>query len=60
MIEERILGVNDNFFESGISSLMLAEIHQQIDDKYPGKVDVVDLFEYQTIIELADFMQEKI
>ncbi len=59
-IETGSLGVNDNFFESGISSLTLAEIHQQIDDRYPGIVDVVDLFEYQTIIELAEFMQEKL
>ena len=60
VIEERNLDVNDNFFESGISSLTLAEIHQQIDDRYPGKVDVVDLFEYQTIVELAEFMQDKV
>ncbi len=60
VIEDSTLGVNDNFFESGISSLTLAEIHQQIDDRYPDKVDVVDLFEYQTIIELAKFMQEKL
>lgn len=60
VIENSTLGVNDNFFESGISSLTLAEIHQQIDDRYPGKVDVVDLFEYQTIVELADFMQDKV
>ena len=60
IIEGRSLDVNDNFFESGISSLMLAEIHQQIDDRYPEKVDVVDLFEYQTIVELAGFMQDKI
>ena len=60
VIENSTLGVNDNFFESGISSLTLAEIHQQIDDRYPDKVDVVDLFEYQTIIELAEFMQDKL
>lgn len=59
VLEHSSLGVNDNFFESGISSLMLAEIHQQIDDRYPGVVDVVDLFEYQTIIELSEFMQGK-
>ena len=60
VLEHSNLGVNDNFFESGISSLMLAEIHQQIDDRYPGLVDVVDLFEYQTIVELDKFMQEKL
>ena len=60
VIDDRTLDVNDNFFESGISSLVLAEIHQQIDDRYPDKVDVVDLFEYQTIIDLAKFLKEKL
>ena len=60
VVEDRSLDVNDNFFESGISSLVLAEIHQQIDDRYPAKVDVVDLFEYQTIVDLAAFLQEKL
>jgi len=60
VVEGRELDVNDNFFESGISSLMLAEIHQQIDDRYPGKVDIIDLFEYQTIVDLDAFMQEKL
>lgn len=60
VIEDHNLDVNDNFFESGISSLVLAEIHQQIDDRYPDKVDVVDLFEYQTIVDLAKFLQEKL
>ena len=60
VIEGGGLAVNDNFFESGISSLVLAEIHQQIDDRYPDKVDVIDLFEYQTIIDLAKFLQEKL
>jgi len=60
VMEESTLGINDNFFESGISSLTLAEIHQQIDDRYPGIVDVTDLFEHQTIVELEKFMQEKL
>jgi acyl carrier protein len=60
LIEGNSLSVDDNFFESGISSLVLAEIHQQIDDRYPDKVDIVDLFEYQTIIDLAKFLQEKL
>lgn len=60
VIDDSSLGVNDNFFELGISSLTLAEIHQQIDDRYPDKVDVTDLFEHQTIIDLARFLQDKL
>jgi len=59
VLEELSLDKQDNFFDAGISSLMLAEIHQKIDERYPDKVDVVDLFDYQTIEDLARFMQEK-
>lgn len=60
ILEEGSLGRQDNFFDAGISSLMLAEIHQKIDERYPDKVDVVDLFDYQTIEDLAEFMLAKI
>ncbi|MFK8050767.1 MAG: AMP-binding protein [Halioglobus sp.] len=59
VLEKGSLGRQDNFFDAGISSLMLAEIHQQIDERYPDKVDVVDLFDYQTIEDLAEFMLSK-
>jgi len=60
VLEESELSLHDNFFETGISSLTLAEMHQRIDDSYPGKIDIVDLFEYQTINDLSEFLQEKI
>ena len=53
------MGIHDIFFETGISSLTLTEIHQQVDETYPGLIDVTDLFEYQTIAELARFIDEK-
>lgn len=60
VLDGQVLNLRDNFFEAGISSLMLAEIHQQIDDRYPDKVDVTDLFEYQTIADLTAFLQTKL
>lgn len=60
ILDEGSLNRQDNFFDAGISSLMLAEIHQKIDERYPDKVDVVDMFDYQTIEELAGFMLKKI
>ncbi len=60
VLNETILNINDNFFDAGISSLTLAEIHQKIDEKYPDTVDIIDLFEYQTIKELAVFMDGKL
>ena len=60
VVTDKNLGVHENFFDAGISSLALAEIHQRIDDKWPGEVDVVDLFEYQTIADVASFLEDKL
>ena len=53
------VGINDNLFELGISSLILSEIHQQIEDLYPDKVDIVDIFDHQTLAELAKYIDSK-
>lgn len=60
VIRDKPVGIEDNFFETGISSLSLTEIHQQIDELYPGVVDVTDMFEHQTIAELAEFIDQSI
>ncbi len=59
VIKDRQVGVEENFFELGISSLTLTEIHQSIELEYPGVVDITDLFEHQTLRELAEFIQQK-
>lgn len=58
-VKDKPVQVQDNFFEIGISSLTLTEIHQKIDEVYPGVVDVTDMFEHQTIAELAGFIDSK-
>ena len=55
--KERIIGPDDNLFEVGVSSLTLTEIVLAVDEKYPGKLDISDLFDYPTIRELAEFMK---
>ena len=59
-VKDKDIGVQDNVFETGISSLTLTEIHQQIDEVWPGVVDVTDMFEHQTIAELAAFIDAKL
>ena len=53
------VGVDDNLFDLGISSLMLAEIHATIEETWPGRVDVTDLFDYPTVSELATFLERE-
>jgi len=54
------IGVNDNLFEIGASSLKLIEIHETIDRDFPGLIDLTELFDHPTIAELARHLQSKI
>lgn len=58
-IKERDISVSDNLFELGISSLTLAEIHADIEDAWPGKLDITDLFDYPTVAEISGLLQER-
>jgi len=55
--KERTIGPDDNLFEVGVSSLTLTEIVLAIDERYPDKLDISDLFDYPTLREVAVFMQ---
>jgi acyl carrier protein len=52
--------VDDNLFEVGASSLTLIQIHEKIDEAYPGRVDLTELFDYPTISLLARRLEEKL
>ncbi|HSD70941.1 MAG TPA: non-ribosomal peptide synthetase [Woeseiaceae bacterium] len=56
-VRDMAIGPDDNLFESGVSSLTLTEIMLAFDQKYPGKVDITDLFDYPTVRQIAAFMQ---
>ena len=55
--KDRKVGPDDNLFEVGVSSLTLTEIVLAIDEKYPGKLDISDLFDYPTLREIAAFLR---
>jgi len=57
--QDRNVGPDDNLFEVGISSLTLTEIILALEERYPGKVDINDLFEYPTIRDLAGFIERE-
>ena len=59
-LEGKRVGINDNLFEIGASSLKLIEIHERIDHEYPGLIDLTELFDFPTIAELARHLQSKL
>jgi acyl-CoA synthetase (AMP-forming)/AMP-acid ligase II/acyl carrier protein len=59
-LEGKSVGLHDNLFEIGASSLKLIEIHENIDREYPGVVDLTELFDFPTIAELAQHLETKL
>lgn len=56
----REIGVGDNLFEIGASSLKLIEIHEQLDELYPNQVELTELLDYPTISELSAHLEAKL
>jgi acyl-CoA synthetase (AMP-forming)/AMP-acid ligase II len=54
------IGLDDNLFEIGASSLKLIEIHETIDRDYPGLIDLTELFDHPTITQLARHLAGKL
>lgn len=56
---DRAIQADQNFFELGADSLMLVKIHDEIETRFPGKVEITDLFDYPTIGSLAAYISAK-
>jgi acyl-CoA synthetase (AMP-forming)/AMP-acid ligase II/aryl carrier-like protein len=54
------IGVDDNLFEIGASSLKLIEIHESVDRDFPGMIDLTELFDHPTVAQLAKHLEAKL
>jgi acyl-CoA synthetase (AMP-forming)/AMP-acid ligase II/acyl carrier protein len=52
--------VDDNLFDVGASSLTLIQIHEKIDELFPGQVDLTELFDFPTVSQLAKHLEAKL
>ena len=50
------VGVDDNFFEIGGHSLLLAKVHARLAASFPREVTMLDLFRHPTVRALAAFV----
>ena len=55
----RRIGAHDSLFDVGVSSLKLVAIHEQVEQRWPGAVDVTDIFDHPSIAELARLIQSR-
>lgn len=54
------INIYDNFFEMGGDSVMLAGMHDMIEELYPDCIRIAELFEYPSIKTLAKYIEEKV
>ena len=51
------IGINDVFFELGGNSLSLVVMHSRLDEIYPGKVNIAEIFSNPTILHLSKLIE---
>ncbi len=55
-IDKNTIGIDDRFFDIGGNSLNLVRLHLKINKLFPDKFNAADLFTYNTINLMADFI----
>ena len=60
MLPAKHVGLDDNIFELGTSSLTLAQIYERVEAEYPGQLEVTDFFEYPTVRAMAGFLARRL
>ena len=53
VVVDRKIGVDEDLFDAGVNSLALVEIHERIDEQFPGRLEVEDLFDMPSVRSLA-------
>jgi hypothetical protein len=56
VLEREQISVHDKFFDIGGDSLKIIRVSLLLDDLYPNALTVVDLFKYNTIDSLGEFL----
>jgi aryl carrier-like protein len=60
LLPEQQFGPTDSLFDVGVSSIRLMEIHDRIEQRWPGLLDVTDIFDHPSIAELAHLIEGRI
>ncbi|MFA6570861.1 MAG: amino acid adenylation domain-containing protein, partial [Bacteroidota bacterium] len=50
------IGIQDNYFDAGGNSLSLVKLHNQLDQIFPGKFQIIDLFSHPTIHAQSQYL----
>lgn len=59
LIPDKQVRPDTNLLEINLNSLTLARIHEAIDEAFPNRLEIADLFDYPTLESLAAFLDAK-
>jgi acyl carrier protein len=51
------VGVDDNFFDLGASSLQLAQVHERLQERLGREIPLVEVFNHSTVRTLASHLE---
>ncbi|MFF2528400.1 edeine biosynthesis hybrid PKS-NRPS EdeI [Brevibacillus sp. NPDC058079] len=57
VLKRETVGMQDNFFQIGGTSLLLVQVHAKLEQLYPGRVRIADLFAHPTLFSLTKFLK---
>jgi amino acid adenylation domain-containing protein len=60
VLERQEVGVQEKFFDIGGDSLKIIRVSLLLEDLYPNALTVVDLFKYNTIQSLGEYLDEQL
>lgn len=52
------INIYDSFFEMGADSILLKRIFTLLDERFPGKLSITDLFAYTSVYKLSVFLDD--
>ena len=56
VLERDDIHIDDNFFELGANSLLLAQVHQRLEQQLDRKLAMIDLFNHPSTRQLAEHL----
>jgi hypothetical protein len=54
LLQRDDIGLDENFFDAGGSSLLLMELHIELNRRFPGKLTLMDLFASTTVRKISE------
>ncbi len=60
IIPDQQISCDDNLIDLGADSLALVQLLEEIDERYPEVLEITDFLDYQSVAELAGFLEHKL